>query len=388
MKSFPQKLQNKLKQRIENKSIRSLSTTEDLIDFSSNDYLGFSTSELIFNRASKILEAENFQANGATGSRLLSGNHKLYPKTEAYIADYHCAEAALIYASGYDANLGFFSSVPQRGDVIFYDEYSHASIRDGILLSNAKAIKFKHNSLSDLHKKIRRLQETNNTSPTDEVYVVTESVFSMDGDMPDVKAFATLCEQHSCHLIVDEAHAVGVIGKGRGVVQELGLENKVFARIVTFGKALGCHGAVVLGSKHLITYLLNFSRSFIYTTALPPHSVATIKASYENLMDTKSIIKLNSNIAILQSYIVKKGLQSCFIKSDSAIHCCVIPTNKHVKAVSEALKQQGFSVKAILSPTVPEGSERLRICLHAAHSEAEINRLFNVLKEVINPIVS
>lgn len=386
MKSFPKKLQSKVQQRIENKSLRRLSSEEGLIDFSSNDYIGFSASKEIFKRAVKILEEEGLQQNGATGSRLLSGNHKLYSITEAFLADFHKAEAALIFNSGYDANLGFFNSVPQRGDVIFYDAFVHASIRDGISLSHAKAIKFKHNDLVDLQQKVQQALNTQLPNEDCEVYVVTESVFSMDGDMPDIKAFSAFCTQQSYHLVVDEAHAVGVVGKGRGVVQELGLEKNVFARIVTFGKALGCHGAVVLGSNDLITYLLNFSRSFIYTTALPPHSVATIKASYENLANSKEVIKLNSNIAILLLYIEKYALQEYFIKSKTAIHCCVLPTNNRVKAVSEVIKTKGFSVKAILSPTVSEGSERLRICLHSDHSEVEISALLKALKEAINTV--
>ncbi|GHC45901.1 aminotransferase class I/II-fold pyridoxal phosphate-dependent enzyme [Ulvibacter litoralis] len=384
MKSIPKKLQSKLQKRIENKSLRRLSNEEGLIDFSSNDYLGFSTSEAIFKRASKILAEERLEVNGATGSRLLSGNHPLFKSAEAFIASFHNIDSALIFNSGYDANLGFFSSVPQRGDCIFYDEYSHASIRDGISLSHAKAVKFKHNDLADLQQKIIQLQNAQPNAKDVEVYVVTESVFSMDGDMPDLNAFSAYCTEHSFHLVVDEAHAVGVVGKGRGLVQELGLEAFVFARIVTFGKALGCHGAVVLGSSDLITYLLNFSRSFIYTTALPPHSVATIKAAYEQLVSTKNIIKLNLNIAILQSNIEKYTLQNYFIKSETAIHCCLLPGNNRVKAVSEALHQQGFSVKAILSPTVSEGKERLRICIHSSHSEAEITRLMEALKSAIN----
>ena len=179
--------------------------------------------------------------------------------------------------------MGFFSSVPQRGDVILYDELCHASIRDGLKMSDAKAYKFKHNDLDDLERKCQ-VERSRNCSQNSEIYIVTESIFSMDGDQPDLKALTSLSKELGCHLIVDEAHAFGVFGaKGEGMVQALGLENKVFARLITFGKALGCHGAAILGSAALQQYLINFARSFIYTTALPPHGVATICSAYEEL---------------------------------------------------------------------------------------------------------
>lgn len=383
MKQLPKKLQEKLANRKDNNSLRRLGGTEGLIDFSSNDYLGFSTSEKIFKRTNQILQEYDLEGNGASGSRLLSGNSQLHIDTEAYIANFHATEAALIFNSGYDANIGFFSSVPQRGDIILYDEFIHASIRDGITMSQAKGYKFKHNDFTDLLGKLGRIENG------EEVYVVTESVFSMDGDIPDLKALADVCLTNSCHLIVDEAHALGVIGSGKGLVNELGIENEVFARIVTFGKALGCHGAAILGSQQLKTFLVNFARSFIYTTALPPHSVASIKASYKQIEenvksgelkeDDNFRKRLNRNIAMLRFYVKMQELEKHFIESTSAIHSCIIPGNKNVKSVSEKLKENGFDVKAILSPTVPEGKERLRICIHSYNTEKEIEKLVKLL---------
>src|SRR5690606_16899740 len=242
---------------------------------------GFSKSQKIFENSLKLLAKGNIQ-NGATGSRLLSGNHSLYDEVEDMLCDYHKTEAALVFNSGYDANIGFFSSVPQRGDIIFYDEFIHASIRDGIKMSNARAYKFKHNDIQDLRAHIERSLKVNNEGS--ELYIVTESVFSMDGDSPNLNTLVNICEKYSCHLMVDEAHAVGVFGKnGIGLLQEMGIQDKVFARIITFGKALGCHGAAVLGNMELKDYLVNFARSFIYTTALPPHSLATILSAYNEL---------------------------------------------------------------------------------------------------------
>jgi len=386
---LPKKLQKKIDERKASNSLRNLGKAEDLVDFSSNDYLGFSKSETIFKSASQILEEYKLKQNGATGSRLLTGNHQLYSETERQIANFHNTEECLIFNSGYDANIGFFSSVPQRGDIILYDEFVHASIRDGILMSNAKAYKFRHNDLKDLKNKLSKIRETSseeNVPKTNltEVYIVTESVFSMDGDTPDLKELVDFCKENRFHLIVDEAHAVGVFGEnGSGIVQQLKLENDVFARIVTFGKALGCHGAAILGSESLKTYLVNFARSFIYTTALPPHSIASIASVYSEGINTKqaqeAIEKLQKNISFFKSELKSKSIQHHFIYSESAIHCCIIPGNEFVKEISKKLRQAGFDVKPILSPTVPEGKERLRICLHSFNSKEEIASLVKLL---------
>ena len=381
MNRLPDKLLRKLQKRKETNSLRSLTVSKNLIDFSSNDYLGFSSSKEIYEQASVILKDYSLEKNGATGSRLLSGNNKLFNDTENFIANFHNAQSATIFNSGYDANVGFFSTIPQRGDFIFYDELIHASIRDGVLMSAAKAFKFIHNDINDLEKKLNQILADKSLDIKDvEIYVVTESVFSMDGDSPDLVALANFCEKTNCHLIIDEAHAVGVLGKGKGMVQELAIEEQVFARIITFGKALGCHGAVVLGNSELKTFLINFCRTFIYTTALPPHSLATIFASYKILNEDSSCSKLlNRNIAILRLQIKRAKLETKFISSNSAIHCCIIPGNTSVKNVSVKLIEQGFDVKPILSPTVPVGKERLRFCIHNFNTENEIKNVVKLL---------
>ncbi|WP_235904714.1 aminotransferase class I/II-fold pyridoxal phosphate-dependent enzyme [Patiriisocius marinus] len=360
-------------------SLRKLGTPNLLIDFSSNDYLGFSFNKSIFQNTSKILKRHNLEVNGATGSRLLSGNHSIYTETEQLLSKFYNSEHALLFNSGYDANVGFFSSVPQRGDVILYDELCHASIRDGIKMSDAKAFKFNHNNLIHLEKQLSFRAETRKEN--EEQYIVTESVFSMDGDQPDLISLVSLCKNYNAHLIIDEAHAVGIFGdKGEGLVKGLGLENEVFARIITFGKALGCHGAAILCSAGLKNYLVNFSRSFIYTTALPPHSIATIQSAHEELrIINRSRINLKSNIAILLKEVMSKDLEQHFILSDSAIHSCVIPGNTQVKKISEALKEEDFDVKPILSPTVPRGQERLRICIHSFNTSEQIKTLISTI---------
>jgi 8-amino-7-oxononanoate synthase len=376
MKKLPKSLVNKLKLREDQNTLRKLSAPNSLIDFASNDYIGFAKNETIFHRTHDYLLHNNIKTNGARGSRLLSGNHIVYQETEAFIADFHNTESALIFNSGYDANVGLFSSVPQRNDVILYDELCHASIRDGIQMSTAKAFKFQHNDLEDLEKHILKF-----TSDTSELYIVTESVFSMDGDTPNLEQMLFLSEKYRAYLIVDEAHALGVFGNtGEGVVQSLGLQDNVFARIITFGKGLGCHGAAVLGSESLKSYLVNFARSFIYTTGLSPHSVATILQSYSYLEKEKVCIeKLKSNIIYFNQEKVRLGLKPIFVYSKSAIQCAIIPGNEKVKSIANQLQEKGFDVKPIVSPTVPEGQERLRICLHSYNSENEISNVLDLL---------
>ncbi|WP_325263551.1 pyridoxal phosphate-dependent aminotransferase family protein [Flavobacterium sp.] len=376
---FPKNLAAKLESRMQNKALRTLPKPNDLIDFASNDYIGFSKSELIFNETHQFLLDHKIKSNGATGSRLISGNHFLYTETENYIAQFHQSESALLFNSGYDANVGFFSCVPQRNDVVLFDELCHASIRDGIQMGNAKSYKFLHNDFEDLERLLSK-QDQNST-----IYVVTESVFSMDGDCPNLEELIAVSEKYNSYLVVDEAHALGVFGeKGEGVIQSLALQNKIFARIMTFGKGLGCHGAVVLGSNELKSYLVNFARSFIYTTGLSPHSVATILTGYYHLEKDKSLTELlRENIIFFNQVKKMLNLSPIFIRSKSAIQSVIIPGNEKVKNIASSIQQNGFDVKAILSPTVPEGQERLRFCLHSYNTKEDITKILTLLNELI-----
>jgi 8-amino-7-oxononanoate synthase len=378
MKKLPENLSVKLENRKSNSSLRQLPPVVDLIDFASNDYLGLAKSETIFKATHQYLIDNAILQNGATGSRLLSGNHQLYTETEVYVARFHDSESALIFNSGYDANVGFFGSVPQKGDLILYDELCHASIRDGISLSNAKAYKFGHNDFEDLEKLILR-------NPDSIIYIVTESVFSMDGDTPNLAELARISNKHDCYLVVDEAHALGVFGdNGEGLVQMLGLQEHIFARIMAFGKGLGCHGAAVIGSQELSSYLVNFARSFIYTTGLSPHAVATILMAYNYLDNEKqSNTVLRENIIQFNQEKNMLGLKQLFVRSKSAIQSAIIPGNEKVKSIAKQLQEKGFDVKAILSPTVPEGQERLRFCLHSYNSKEEISEVLTLLSTFV-----
>lgn len=374
MIQLPKKLSDKLESRLQNNALRQLPISKGLIDFASNDYLGLSQSDTIFHKTHQFLIDNNEIHNGATGSRLLSGNHKVYQQAEDYIAQFHKSESALIFNSGYDANVGFFSSLPQKGDLILYDELCHASIRDGIQLSHAKAYKFDHNDFEDLERLILR-------NPNTTIYIVTESVFSMDGDAPNLEELVQISNKYDCLLIVDEAHALGVFGeKGEGLVQMLHLQDAVFARIMTFGKGLGCHGAAVLGSPELKDYLVNFARSFIYTTGLSPHSVATILMAYQFLENNQeNINNLRENIIQFNQQKILLGLKPLFVHSKSAIQSAIIPGNEKVKSIAKQFQEKGFNIKAILSPTVPEGQERLRFCLHSFNSKEEISEVLSLL---------
>lgn len=379
---IPNPLQQKLNLRTETNALRKLPIPTNGIDFSSNDYLGFAKNEQLFDATHQYLVDNKIKINGATGSRLISGNHNLYTITENYISEFHQSESALIFNSGYDANVGFFSSVPQRNDIILYDELCHASIRDGIQMSHAKSYKFQHNDYEDLEQSLNKLLASNSQLPT--IFIVTESVFSMDGDAPNMEILVQLSEKFNALLVVDEAHALGVFGdKGEGLVQSQNLQEKVFARIMTFGKGLGCHGAAILGSASLKEYLVNFARSFIYTTGLSPHSVATILVAYQNLNQAKELQELKGNINFFNQQKQLLGIKPLFVYSKSAIHSAIIPGNEKVKHIASQLQEKGFEVKAILSPTVPEGQERLRFCIHSYNTEKEMQDVLTELSKLV-----
>lgn len=359
-------LDKKLLERESNLSLRSLSIKEHgLIDFCSNDYLGIVKSKLI----EKSIPAG--LSHGSTGSRLLSGNYKLIEETENYLADFHLAEAGLIFNSGYDANTGLLSCVPQKEDTIIYDKLSHASIRDGVRLSFASSFSFAHNDLKDLEKKLKSVQNTH------QKFVVTESVFSMDGDTAPLKEIFELCEKYKAALIVDEAHATGVIGhKGEGLVQQLNLQKNIFARIHTFGKACGAHGAIILGSAKLKKYLINFSRQFIYSTSLPPAAAEAILVAYKIFPFMQEERK---HLASLIDAFQNSSSHYKILQSKTPIQGVIIPGNEEVKRMAKKCQDQNLDIRPILYPTVPKGQERLRIVLHSFNTLEEVSLMITFL---------
>lgn len=363
-------LNKKLQERIAGNALRSLKIktgqgNNSTIDFCSNDYLGIVKNKLIENEIPPLL------SHGSTGSRLLSGNYDLIEETEKFISGFHDADAGLIFNSGYDANTGLLSSVPQKNDVIIYDQLSHASLRDGIRLSFATAFSFLHNDLHDLEKKL------SSVGHDAQKFIVTESVFSMDGDFAPLEEIIRLCEKYNAALIVDEAHATGVVGeKGEGLVQKLNLQKKCFARVHTFGKACGAHGAIVLGSEKLKQYLINFSRQFIYSTALPPASVAAISSSYQLFPEMK---EERNHINTLIHIFKESNPKFKILPSDTPIQIVIILGNEEVKKIAGTLQANNFDIRPILYPTVPKGQERLRVVMHAFNSEEEVKALTKLL---------
>jgi 8-amino-7-oxononanoate synthase len=368
-------IKHKLKQRSDNASLRKLISSSLPVDFCSNDYLGFARSAELRNAINVEVEALQPINNGSGGSRLLSGNTAYTEETERYIANFHNSEAGLIFNSGYDANVGLLSSLGQKGDTFICDELIHASLIDGARLTHANRYTFKHNDITDLEAKLKVAKGI--------IYVIVESVYSMDGDIAPLQHVSDLCKFYQANLIVDEAHATGVFGKhGVGLVQSLNLEPHIFARIVTFGKAIGCHGAIVLGSTSLREYLINFARSFIYTTAAPLHNIIAVKCAYKMLAALDYSTELNKKIVLFTSFINKLDV-SGITASPSAIQTILFPGNSNARNAARELQANGFDVRPILGPTVPEGKERLRICLHLYNTNEEIRNLVLHLKTLI-----
>jgi len=369
MHPVEQYLTDKLNERILAGNLRALKTYKNKVDLFSNDYLGLATDGVLTETQHA---ASLVHYTGSTGSRLLSGNSTNAEALEETIASFHQAEAALLFNSGYDANVGLISCITNRHTTILYDELCHASIIDGIRLSQCnRKYKFAHNDMNELEEQLKKYKDLG------AVLVITESVFSMDGDTAPLTDIVTLCEANNAQLIVDEAHATGVFGpQGRGLVCELGLQQRVFARVHTFGKALGCHGAAVLGSILLKQYLINFARTFIYTTALPGHSVHTASLAYQYLA-SKSFTNepLHELIAYFRGSIRDFGSEG-WKDSTSAIQALVAGGNDKSRKLANNLQEAGLQVNPILHPTVPLGQERLRICLHTFNTKEQVDLLF------------
>jgi len=368
-----------LKKRLDNRAEMGLLRTlryndPSLIDFTSNDYLGLARSTSL---AERIHERSGPSSpNGATGSRLLSGNSPQHEAVEKKLAHLFKSESALLFGSGYNANLAVLSALPQRGDTILYDELSHASLKDGARLSLAKRLNFKHNDLHDLESKLKHAQG--------QAFIVVESIYSMDGDQCPLAELVTLAEKHNAIVVLDEAHSTGVVGlEGSGLAVSLGLEDRIGVRVYTFGKAMGLHGACVAGSKILMNYIVNFSRPFIYTTAMPFQQLTAIDCAFDYLSENIHLQDtLREKISLYVSAV--EGLSHRTI-SHSAIQTLIVPGNENIRRVAGQLQGKGYDVRPILSPTVPAGTERLRICLHTYNTREQIFELTEELKKLSSP---
>ncbi|KAI0836280.1 PLP-dependent transferase [Hypoxylon sp. FL0890] len=399
------------------------------VDFSSNGYLSLSTNPVIQKALLSRLQAEVTASEnhdelrrrsilGSGGSRLLDGNSSFAESLEVKIASFHNSEAALLFTSAYDANTGLLGSVPQPGDIIVYDELIHASVHEGMRLSRAtKRIPFAHDSISESYQgrntndgvgqlgpqsKTRSLDEVLRQLSGDErvvnskahVFICVEGLYSMDGDVPRLKEIVEIVDRYlpsgNGYIIVDEAHSVGVFGdNGRGLVCQLGLEDRVWARVLGFGKAMGCAGGVVLCSSITRSYLINYARSLIYTTSMSFTSLVSIDVVYDFLMSGQSK-PLREHLQALIHYTHHQLYALCarlqpgrrILQIDEApSKSPIIPIfTASPRSLAEHSQRSGFMVRPIVAPTVPAGTERVRICLHSANTFEQIDGLCRAIE--------
>ncbi|MBW8002342.1 MAG: 8-amino-7-oxononanoate synthase [Planctomycetes bacterium] len=340
----------------------------EFFDFSSNDYLGLSGHAKLKEASVKAIEQFGV---GSGASRLLSGDLKIHHELEERVACFKGKEAALVFNSGYQANVGIINALYGRGDVIFADKLCHASIWDGIKLSGAELFRFGHNDVGQLEKLLKGKADKFKRR-----LIVTETVFSMDGDKPPLKEMVELKERHGCELMVDEAHATGIFGAdGGGVVSEFGLVERVDLIMGTFSKALGSFGAYLAGSAETIEYLINTCRSFIYSTALPAGIISANIASLELVRDEPFRRKeLLENAYYFRNELRKKGFK---VAGTSQIIPLVVGDTEKTILLSEKLCERGYWSLPIRPPTVPAGQSRLRFSLTYNHSKEILEALAN-----------
>lgn len=357
-----------LKARQDMGCLRELRVYEGLLDFQSNDYLGMAKNPDLHAAIQKGMgQGQAYGWNGASGSRLISGNTRFLESLEQSLADFHEAEAGLLFGSGYDANLALYSALAQTQQVFFCDALLHASIIDGLRLGKAQKVLFNHNDLEDLENKLKAHR---GQAPA---FIVVESIYSMDGDAAPLLELQALAQAHHAHLLVDEAHAGGVFGpQGKGLVPALGLSKHCYARVITFGKAWGQAGAVVLGTPTLRQYLINFARPFIYSTAPSPAQQWGLFQGIPIMAQADTArAQLMENVAFFKANIRSPHWKN----SNSAIQVFVHSDTNFLKQKARQLERDGFAVKAILYPTVAKGAERLRVSLQAWHQKSDIKTL-------------
>ncbi|CAG8575905.1 1186_t:CDS:2 [Gigaspora rosea] len=361
-----EQLENILEKRKKRDLTRSLVVAPpSSVDFSSNDFLGLSRNKILHEKFLNTLITFPHPPLGSTGSRLLDGNSSYAESLDTYLAEFHNAESALVFTSGFDANVGFFSCVPQPGDAVIIDEFVHASVHDGVRNSRASLVtSFKHNDVENL--KVVLDNVIMKIGAKSNIFVSVEGLYSMDGDIPPLKEIVEVLKPFNAYLYVDEAR----------------LERHVFARLHTFGKALASNGAAILGPKILRSYLINYARPLIFSTFLSYSNLISIRCSYE-IMSSKIGDQLRQNlmklINIFRSNI--KLPHDNLLPSTSAIQGIIVPGNANAVRLSRILQKAGYNVKPIRSPTVPVGKERVRICIHADNTEKEILGLISVVED-------
>lgn len=341
------------------------------IDFSSNDFLCLANDERLKNA---LIEGVTTEGVGSTGSRLLRGERDVFAKVEKEFAAWKKTDNSLYFSSGYQANVGLLQTFLEENDVVFSDEFNHASIIDGLRLAKAKRIIYPHLNFEKLGKLLRE------TNCEGEKFLVTESLFSMDGDIAPLDKYTELCAETNTNLIIDEAHTVGIYGEtGSGLIEEFGITEKVFLSLNTAGKALGVSGAFVAGNDWAIEYLINKCRSFIFSTAPIPALANALENSIEII---KNETERRKRLIELSKYFRNLLKENGFSVDENSTQIVPIVIGESEKAVEIAQKMQnkGFDVRAIRPPTVPLNTARLRVSLNVGLSE-------NILDDFVNSLV-
>lgn len=346
------------------------------INFSSNDYLGLANHPRLAEAVEQSLATFGW---GSGASHLINGHSELHHQLELVLARFTGRDRALLFSTGYMANLGAIAALVGKGDAVFEDRLNHASLLDGGLISGARFQRFQHNDLDDL---ARRLQKTDARRKL----VVVDGVFSMDGDLAPLPELADLARTHDAWLMVDDAHGFGCLGaNGAGTIEHFGLsQTDVPVMMGTLGKAMGCFGAFVAGSEALIETLIQRARPYIYTTAMPAAVAASTLASLQLL--TEESWRREHLVSLVERF--RRGAEDAglpLMDSSTAIQPVVIGDSQVTLQVAAALESKGFLVGAIRPPTVPQGSARLRITLSAAHSEQQVDDLLLALTEACRP---
>ncbi len=350
-------------------------STCDKLIFCSNDYLGLSKNKEVIDAAKSALLSFG---TGSGASRLVSGNSSLHQTLEEKFATFVNKDAAVLFGSGYQANVGTISSITDKNDIIFSDELSHASIIDGCRLSKAQVVIYKHCDTAHLRELLK-----SNTTATGNRFIITEGIFSMDGDQPPLKEICELAEQFNALVYLDEAHSMGIIGSnGAGLASRSGLTENVAFIVGTFGKAAGSAGAALACSRNCSEYLKSTARSMIYSTAIPSYTCAASLTSL-NIIEGAGLLRerLFNNILFFKTAVKKHSLP--LLDSDSPIQPVIIGDESETMNISQQLWNDGLFVQGIRPPTVKEGSSRLRITITASHTQQEITYLVDLLGKYI-----
>ncbi|KXN71756.1 8-amino-7-oxononanoate synthase [Conidiobolus coronatus NRRL 28638] len=360
----------------------------DQVDFSSNDYLGLSAPNSPLQRLIKANHQSDSISSGSTGSRLLDGNHNFINSLESKISNFHKSKSGLIFNSGYDANLGIFGCLFQPRDIVIYDELIHASVHDGLKLSKCRnQFNFRHNDLGHLIEIVEsiRLDNPNYLADDVQIFIAVEGIYSMEGDTPPLAEILDLCKLYNMHLIVDEAHSVGVCGpSGRGLCAELlgDRVEEVFLRLITFGKALANHGAIALTDATTREYLINYARPLIYSTCIPDAALSSISAVYDllELNGDQYQLELNQRIDYFKNQVKLKLPKLSILESNSPVQGILVSSNEEANSLGNFLQSNGFMVRSIRFPTVPKGKERVRICIHRNNTFESIDSLLKAIE--------